>query len=691
MILRGRRRGATPHLCLLPGDPISMMMKHEFGMLVLGLSLAGAVPRQAQAEPGTNAAPADKVPYARDLGPVKRTVETLRGKRFEHDVPAFTVSERQMRAVVDEDLEKNYPGRELADYEALLRWLDVLPPDVGLRSVAGAFFVGGVAGFYNTDTREMCIPAVAPGRTNAWRHPANTEVKKELGKYSSFADDIVFAHEFTHALEDQYWPLEDPELRHRRESTDRGAARSFVAEGSATRIMIEAVPAIVEEPSAKSAGEYIAIWTLIHSRVGEAVLNYELKGLWKSPEAQVPGVPDTLARSETMPYGFGYVFCSKMMRDWGIDGLDYFAAHPPASTEQVIHPEKAWAWRDLPVQIAVPQTWSNGWTQRTGECLGEAGIAALLGCSLTNLNRGEKLARGWDGDRAALFEGPDGGHLLLWASAWDSAAAAQQFARAWAEQRRTVHQAAVVETNGHEFRWTRADGRAGIVRQTGCQVICLETDRPAELSANPRWFEAVAFTQPPEDAARARANSTLARVNPFYARRRDADYTVSQTLWGVLWRHDRNSIGAADSFALGALGEWRRTESFRKWELGWSWVAKHKSDARQGTSQTAVLPWGMLYSRFSAKVPQRPEETFSRARLLWGLAASQRKDSLGNVSSRLLPFGLLFRSDTQTNRTSVHILGTGVAHTRPTATVGGVTRFRLLGIPLWTKRSAPPS
>jgi hypothetical protein len=657
--------------------------------LALSLLVAAATVRPVQAAPATNEAAGDKVPYARDLGGIQRIVETLRGRSFQQAVPAFTVSERQMRAMVEEDLTKNFPGRERDDYESLLRWIDILPPGVELPTVLADFFVGGVAGFYNTDTRDMCIPAPPPGRTNAWQNPANKEVRKELEKYSTFGDDIVFAHEFTHALEDQYWPLDDPAERAKRESTDRDTARSFLAEGAATRIMLESAPALLDGPSGHGSDSYIAVWDLIHSGVGEAVLDYAMENLWKSPDAALPGVPATLARSETMPYSFGYVFCAQVMRDWGLDGLDYFCAHPPASTEQIMHPEKAWVWRDLPVGIGLPEIWPNGWSQRTGECLGEAGIAALLGCTLTNLDRGQQFARGWDGDRIALFEGPDGGRLVVWASAWDSDAAARRFTQAWLKQRRLLHQATLVQTNSHELRWTQPDGRAGVLYRNGRQVLCFESDRPEALAVNPQWIQAVSFTPPPEDAARAAANSTLVRVNPLYSRQQDGEYSVSKTLWGVLSRHDRNSIGAADQFVLGVLGESRRTASFHKWELGWSLLAKHKSDARQGVSQTGVLPWGVLYSRFAAKVPQQPEQSFTRTRLVWGLAASHRQDSLGTSSSRLLPFGLLFRADRSTHGTAVHVLGTGLTRTRPTASHGGTTRFRLLGIPLWSTHSPP--
>ena len=173
--------------------------------------------------------------------------------------------------------------------------------------------------------------------------------------------------------------------------------------------MLEAVPAQLEQDS---PGIYPTAWSVLHSGLLELVLDLALQHAWKSPDVQVPGVPRALACSEAMPYSYGYTFCSELMRNWGLDGLDYICDHEPASTSQIMHPKKAWEWRDLPVRITLPETLPGGWKQLSGDSLGEAGVSVLFGCAFKSLNRGERLACGWDGDRAALYEAPDGRRLL---------------------------------------------------------------------------------------------------------------------------------------------------------------------------------------------------------------------------------------------------------------------------------------
>ena len=380
-------------------------------VLLTGLASAAAGP--AHSSP-------DKVRSTRDFGDIRREVETLRGKTFVQAVPVYNISEKELRAISDHELDKEFPGPKLRSYEELLAWLDMVPPHTDLKSVYADFLVDQVAGLYDSDAKEMCIPSFSGGTTNVGKKAA----EKKLEEISPEMDDIVLAHEFTHALEDQYWPIDAPEDHDFKASTDRGTAHDFVTEGSATREMIEVIPA---QLGGGSPSSYFLLWNLIHSGLGESVLNYAFSEAWKGSDALVAGVPETLARTEAMPYSFGYTFCTEVMRQWGLDGLDYIYNHPPVSSAQVMHPKKCWEWRDFPVQINLPETLPGDWKQVSLDSVGEAGMAILFGCQFRNLNRGLELARGWDGDHVALFEGSGGHRLLLWASSWDSTNAAGRY------------------------------------------------------------------------------------------------------------------------------------------------------------------------------------------------------------------------------------------------------------------------
>jgi hypothetical protein len=370
--------------------------------------------------------------------------------------------------------------------------------------------------------------------------------------------------------------------------------------------------------------------------------------------------------------------------------LDYIYNHPPVSSAQVMHPKKCWEWRDYPVQINLPETLLGGWKQISADSVGEAGMAVLFGCQFKSLNHGLELARGWDGDHVALYEGSGRHRLLLWASSWDSTNAAGRYVAAWVKERQAAHQAAITRIVGNRIEWESPEGHNGLIRRDGKRVILVETDNRETVQEAEGAAHEVSFIEPPEDAILAAVNSPLRRFNPFWSWQKDGDYAVTRSLGGLLSRHDRNSVGAADSLLLGMLAESRRTTSFNKWELGGGLVARHESEARRGMTKTTWLPWGVLVSHCSARLPQSPDKTITRTSVLWGLGASVSMDGADCHSVRVLPFGLLLRRTTSPGQSSIHILGTGLARNEATNHSGSTARFRLLGIPLWTGHSSPP-
>src|SRR5947209_16453530 len=328
---------------------------------------------------------------------IRTQIETLRGKKFLHEVPVARISEEELRKMSNEQLEKDYPGQKLTNYEELLACFDMVPPHTDLKSVYANYMVDQVAGLYDSDTKTMYIPSFTPPLTNRVK-----AAEKKVEDFSGSMDDIVLAHEFTHALEDQYWQMDDPKDRDEQVSTDRDTAHGFLLEGSATRQMIEVVPA---QSSEGHSTRYFTMSNLLHSDLGEFVLKYALLDAWKDADALSEGVPEPLSRIEAIPYSFGYAFCTDILRHWGLDGLDYIYDHRPISSEQIMHPQKAWEWRDFPVQVNVPENLAGGWKQLSHDCAGEAGVAILLGCQLKNLDRGLELCSGWEGVRGGLFEG----------------------------------------------------------------------------------------------------------------------------------------------------------------------------------------------------------------------------------------------------------------------------------------------
>jgi hypothetical protein len=92
-----------------------------------------------------------------------------------------------------------------------------------------------------------------------------------------------------------------------------------------------------------------------------------------------------------------------------------FGPDLPASTEQVLHPERFLSDPpDAPTTVRI--TVADG-ARVLDDVLGQAEVAVML-AEVAEASPG--AAAGWDGDRWVLVEPPGGGPALLaWASVWD--------------------------------------------------------------------------------------------------------------------------------------------------------------------------------------------------------------------------------------------------------------------------------
>jgi hypothetical protein len=69
----------------------------------------------------------------------------------------------------------------------------------------------------------------------------------------------------------------------------------------------------------------------------------------------------------------------------------------------------------------------EGWKELGRNVVGEMQLTVLL-----RRHGGKAAAAGWDGDRFAVFEGPEAKLGLVWLSTWDSEEDAREFARGYA-------------------------------------------------------------------------------------------------------------------------------------------------------------------------------------------------------------------------------------------------------------------
>jgi hypothetical protein len=324
---------------------------------------------------------------------IERRVALLRRLRFKQDPQVRDVTAAQTRAEGLRQLDRQYPPAERRADEETLELLGLLDPGADLRSISGSLFGDQVAGYYDPRTKKLAV------------------VKNSSGEAPLV--EITLAHELTHALEDQNFSLRDEDTPG---VEDGASAYAALVEGTATSVMTDYAE---RYPASVSIGD--ALTGLLDSAGGT-------------------GLPPYVEASALFPYLRGEAFVSELRRVGGWKLVDAAYERPPASTEQIIHPEKYLKVEQPdPVSLRVPL--AAPWRRVAEGSLGEFDTAQLLQQNGVDVATAEDAAAGWGGGSYALWRNgplPDPAcpapcakrDALVLAWKWDTPDDAREFERA---------------------------------------------------------------------------------------------------------------------------------------------------------------------------------------------------------------------------------------------------------------------
>jgi hypothetical protein len=318
---------------------------------------------------------------------IARRVETLRGLRFDALPRPVQVTPAQARREGLEDLDRSYPeSRRRAD-EQVLELLGLIAPSVDLRDVSASVFSQGVLGYYDPRSKRM---RVVRGAATAGR----------------VVEEMTLAHELTHALEDQRFGLD---LADQGGSDDAALARLALVEGSATELMYA----------------YTRRYFTPEETLG---------GVLGSAFAPTGSLPGFLQAQLIFPYTGGQAFVAALRERaggrWTLVDLAE-RTRPPASTEQVLHPDK-WVRVEPPqrVRVRAGAELGPGWKRAEGGVLGEFQTRELLAGA--GGGGSADAAAGWGGDHYELWRRGDGegrrNAALIARWRWDTPADEAEFA-----------------------------------------------------------------------------------------------------------------------------------------------------------------------------------------------------------------------------------------------------------------------
>lgn len=392
----------------------------------------------------------------------ERLLPVMRKLPFRHEVKRDVTAREKLRDFLIQELDEDMTPEELRANELGLKALGFLPRDYDLKAAMVQVYSEEIAAFYDPRTKTMHL-IEEPEKAKS---PSFLE--RLLGKTGGFDKDenqTVIAHEMTHALADQHFDLKALHEAAKKDD-DQSLAISALIEGEATLTMLGAQMGDFEGKSTTElpAEDLDATFSILGSFLpmlgGKALRD----------------APPILRDSMLFPYLRGLVFCAKLANDGGWEAISEAYRTPPASTEQVLHPEKYKARPDAPQAIAFGYLEpGEGWKLVGRNVVGEFQAAILL-----RRHDGKRAAAGWDGDRYITFEGPGDKLGLVWLSTWDSDGDAREFARAYARYQTTKLGDAADEPDDVPDSLRRShDDRDYAIERRGADVAVVEGFDPA--------------------------------------------------------------------------------------------------------------------------------------------------------------------------------------------------------------------
>jgi hypothetical protein len=321
-------------------------------------------------------------PYAAEVSEAIPMIEKAVGLSFKTPPKVETRSKEQVREFVTKQFTDSVAVRDIAGQEAAYKRLGMIPDTLKLQAFLTSLLEEQIVGYYDPHTKVLYVVDGAP--------------KETVG--------LTITHELVHALQDQYISLDS--VQKIRGDNDRFSAAQAVFEGQA----------VYEQISIMLGGTNIAInlpggWDRIREMIREN-------------QASMPifaAAPKVIQETLIFPYLSGAEFY-RNYRERKPGSVIY--KDMPVSTEQIIHPAAFFLTRDNPTRVTLG-TLSNATKQYEND-LGEFETRLFLFQQLNDQNEAVRGATGWDGDRYAVVNTPQG-QGIVWLTVWDSSVEAGEF------------------------------------------------------------------------------------------------------------------------------------------------------------------------------------------------------------------------------------------------------------------------
>jgi hypothetical protein len=327
-------------------------------------------------------------------------VASLRGLEPTGPIQKGVKNREEISQYLREHVRANFDENELQSEGRMLQKLGLIPAAMNYTEFTLKLLTEQVGGYYDPEKKMFFIAGWLPA-----------DQQKP-----------VMVHELIHALQDQHFDLnrllnEDRKLQ----NDDRLLAHMALFEGDATAVMLD----YILEPHGRSFAKVLDLVFVMRSQFTSMETQFEI----------FHQAPDYLKETLVFPYAYGAAFLQKVRASQPWAAVDKIYSDLPASTEQIIHPEKYMGVRDnpKPVELQDPSPrLGNGWRASYSNVLGEFDLFVMLKLIVPE-ERARIAAAGWGGDKVLLLENKSGATAIFGSTVWDTPDDADEFYLAMGE------------------------------------------------------------------------------------------------------------------------------------------------------------------------------------------------------------------------------------------------------------------
>ena len=366
---------------------------------------------------------------------IAASVSEIRGLVPKHDVDYLVVTPEEMPEKLLNIFETKYSQEEVAIDQEVYELFGLLDEGQDFYNILHDLYSQPVVSLYDHETDKLYI----------------------VGDVSIAGpmERVSLAHEYTNALQDQYFDLS-----------------TLLLDSGNNSDKVRAAQALIEGDASLTSSEFM------QQELSSAEREAAIAELEESEIEKYKNTPRFLKEVLLFPYVEGEDFVTEL-GDWEAVNLAY--ADPPQSTSEILHPDKCVGQgesgkvviSDLGEHGMLGQ-WEEGWAEYDRDVLGEFGLKAWLE-TYVDSESAVNAAQGWYDDTYVYYKNDIGETLLISRSNWDSEEDAKEFFDAFIEymdNRDDVTWELTYDLTEYDRRWDK-DGLIVSLIRRGKQACVL--------------------------------------------------------------------------------------------------------------------------------------------------------------------------------------------------------------------------